>query len=291
MEKFELRKVRDFSDLITDTFQFLKLTWKPFLLTFFSICGFFIVAAMVLSVVQQLKAAELLNGQSVRTVDAASMLRNTFGVEYIMLLLVSMMEYIAIPLTVFCFIALYEQNDGQTPTTADVWSFFKYYFFRFLGAWLVTLLLQLVAFLFLFFPGLWLMPIAALIIAILVFENGSFGYSFGRGFSLISGHWWETFGALFVMGIVVISAQMIFSLPTMVITMGSVFTGSVKTTFSTWKIILTALQHLCVVFYVLPYITIALAYFSLVEQKESAGLEEKIRKFGLESQEPPLADQ
>jgi len=48
----------------------------------------------------------------------------------------------------------------------------------------------------------------------------------------------------------------------------------------TLTMITTVLQSLCLVFTIIPIITIALAYFSLVEQKENPGLMERISNFG-----------
>lgn len=48
----------------------------------------------------------------------------------------------------------------------------------------------------------------------------------------------------------------------------------------TLTMVTTVLQSLCQVFTILPVITVALVYFSLVEQKENQGLLERISNFG-----------
>ena len=48
----------------------------------------------------------------------------------------------------------------------------------------------------------------------------------------------------------------------------------------TLTMITTILQSLCQVFTIVPIITISLMYFSLVEEKESIGLMERISNFG-----------
>ena len=73
-QNFELRKVRDFGELISDTFLFVKENLKPLLKATFQICGFFVLAMLVLSVMQQL------NLQGVKT-NTGSAPKNVFTVE------------------------------------------------------------------------------------------------------------------------------------------------------------------------------------------------------------------
>ena len=42
IQKVEFRKVRDFGEVISDTFLFMKQNFKPLFKAFFYLCGFFL---------------------------------------------------------------------------------------------------------------------------------------------------------------------------------------------------------------------------------------------------------
>jgi hypothetical protein len=137
-----------------------------------------------------------------------------------------------------------------------------------------------VAMLFCGVPFFWLFPYAAMTLPIMVIENGSLGYSFSRSFKIIKDNFWITFGTLIVVWIIVYACMTMIILPTSLFNMIGMFTHKTPHMSLTLTMITTILQSLCQVFTIIPIITISLAYFSLVEQKESPGLMERISNFG-----------
>lgn len=59
--KIELLKTRDFGEVITDTFVFIRENFKPLIKCFVIFCGFFVVASAVFSAIQQAKAIGVVN--------------------------------------------------------------------------------------------------------------------------------------------------------------------------------------------------------------------------------------
>jgi len=193
-----------------------------------------------------------------------------------------MLNYIAMPVTIFSFIALYREKGGVAPTTQEVWGYFKYFFFRILGSGIVLGILVVVGCLFCIIPGIYLSTVFALVFPIIIFENASFGYAFNKCFKLIKDKWWETFGALFVMDIIVVTAVAIVTVPTTIANFGSLILhpkNSVHLSI-TLAIITAVLQSLCHVLYAIPFVTIALCYFNLSEKTENTGLMSRIAKLG-----------
>lgn len=279
--KIELVKTRDFGEIINDTFVFIGQNWKPLLKAYAVICGFFIVANLVVALLQQHKmidAMQTTNGYSAGY-NFGYRLRSMFGVTYLLSFIFGILSLTSISLVPLSFIALYKEKGNVAPEVEEVWGYFKHYFFRFLGSYIVISIVLIIGFVLCFIPGIYLFPILSLIFPIIVFENAELGYSWSKSFRLIKENWWSTFGALFVSGIITYAAAMVFIIPVTLFTVGSVFVS--KTAPSSSALILTTIiSALCYVFYMLPTITAALCYFSLNEQKEGTGLMGRINNFG-----------
>ena len=276
-EKLEFKKKRDFSQIINDTFVFLRQNVKPLLKIYFIFCGLFVLAGMLSALLQQYKTVNLVNGGN--TVSAFGF-GKLYGMEYFLMILFALLSYASMTVAILSYITLYVQKDKQIPTIDEVWAYFKYYFFRVFGSSVLLGLMLGVGFVLCLIPGFYLFPFIALIMPIMVIENGTLGYSFGRSFKLIKNNFWLTFGTLIIVWIIVYAAMSLIVLPTTILSMIGLFTkGNPQMNF-TFTAIGTVLQYLCQAFTVIPIITISLCYFSLVEDKERAGLMDRITQFG-----------
>jgi hypothetical protein len=284
-QKLELQKIRDFGELITDTFIFIRQNFVPLLKCFFIFCGFFLLAGAIFSAIQQGKLADQLNGFAVFRTD--NRIRQTgpfgmLGVEYFLSLLFVLLSYIAMHVTVYSYICLYKVKGNVPPTPEEVWGYFKYFFFKILGSGILLSLLLLVGFILCIIPGIYLYPIMALIFPIMIFENSSLGYAFNRSFRLIKDNWWLTFGTLFVVGIIVYFAAAAIVMPLTLLNYSSFFFHSKGGLHVSPAIsMLTAiLQHVSQVFYIIPMVTLSLCYFSLTENLDGTGLMERMGQLG-----------
>jgi predicted membrane metal-binding protein len=139
-------------------------------------------------------------------------------------------------------------------------------------------------------PGIYLYPITSLISAVIVFENSSLGNAFDRGFKLIKGNWWVTFGALFIIIIVFAFAAMLAFLPITFIATGSLLFSKYSVSMPI-LIIRTILSSLVHVFMILPYVVVALSYFSLVESKDGEGLLDRVNSIGQNGSDSNLPEE
>ena len=278
--KIEFKKRRDFGQVINDTFTFMRQNFKPLIKIYFTFCGLFVLASMLTMLLQQYKMVNVINTGIGNRYGKSSGLGAIYGIEYFLSLLFSMASYISMSVAILSYIAIYVQKGNQTPTTDEVWGYFKYYFFRIFGSSFLLILMLGVAMLFCGVPFFWLFPYAAMTLPIMVIENGSLGYSFSRSFKIIKDNFWITFGTLIVVWIIVYACMTMIILPTSLFNMIGMFTHKTPHMSLTLTMITTILQSLCQVFTIIPIITISLAYFSLVEQKESTGLMERISNFG-----------
>jgi hypothetical protein len=161
--KIELLKVRDFGEIISDTFVFVRENFKPLLKCFFIFCGFFIVATAIFSVLQQLKMYGAITDVTTMGPRAlfgtSSPFAKLFTVEYFLAILLLLITYFAMQVTVFSYMALYKQKGNIQPSTEEVWGYFKYFFLKVVASSFVVVILLLIAFVLCFIPGIYLYPI------------------------------------------------------------------------------------------------------------------------------------
>lgn len=285
-QKTELLKIRDFGQVISDTFNFLKENFKPLAKCFFTFCGFFIVATIALSIVIQLQTGtQMQNAFSpVRARQVFETFSDRLGTVFVMyafIILFSLLNYTAMHVTVFSYMSLYKEKGNVPPTTEEVWGYFKYYFFRAFGTIFLLSLLLGIAFVLCLIPGIYLSPALGLVVPVMIFENGSLSYSFSKAFQLLRNNWWTTFGAIFVMIIIVYFISAIVMIPVTVITISTTLIqkGGLNG-IQTLSIVSSVLSGLAQITQILPLITAALCYFSLSEQMEGTGLMGRINQLG-----------
>jgi hypothetical protein len=280
MAAIEFKKIRDFGQVINDTFTFMRQNFKPLIKVYFTFCGLFVVASMLTMLLQQYKMVNVVNTIGNGRNTGGLGFKYLYGFEYFLSILFSLASYASMTVAIISYIAIYVQKGNQTPTIDEVWGYFKYYFLRVFGSSILLTLMLAVSVLFCVVPFFWLFPFVAMMFPIMVIENGSLSYAFNRSFKIIKDNFWITFGTLIIVWIIIYACMVMVVLPTSLLNMVGMFTHKTAHMSLTLTMITTILQSLCQVFTIIPAITISLAYFSLVEQKESTGLMERISNFG-----------
>lgn len=271
-QKIEFRKVRDFGEIINDTFLFLKQLGKPLFKSVFTICGFVIVAQALVSLTYQLKLKDNVS-------SGVTGLSSTFGWEYFAMIILSIVTYSIFSLTTLSFIHVYREKGNEAPTPAEVWVFVKFYLVRFMWTSVVLGVLVMFGFVLCLFPGFYLMPILALIYPIMVIEGATFGSAFDRSFKLIKEHWWTTFGVQVIMIFIIYAGMFAVLLPSMIISGASMFLqpGTLSTSLTIFNAVFGVLTY---VLMILPTIAITFSYYSLSERKDGIGLMDRINNLG-----------
>ncbi len=281
-QPFELRKSRDFGQIISDSFVFLRANFKPLFRAQLLICGIFILIGTVTSTMQYLQTEGYFHtafqAQNENTYEFTS---HTYS--YYMSAIFNALVLLGLELFIYlvnmCYISVYLQRNGEKPTLAEVWGYFRYYFFRVIGSGFVFFLLMGVGFLLCFLPGIYLGIVFALGIPIIVMENASFGYAFNKCFTLIRDNWWFVFGISIVTGIIVAVVNSVASVPVTILTLMGGFIGH-KAYALPLIIFFSLLRNLLMLCYALPNTAIALCYFKLSEEKEGLGLMGRMENFG-----------
>jgi hypothetical protein len=270
-EKIELNRVRTFSEIIEDTILFFKQTWKPLLKAYFSICGFFLAASLIVGIF-----------------NVASTLQNTargesiFTFTYFMTILFGLMDSLLVTLTLLCFISLYKEKGNEPPTVQEVWSYVKFFFFRIAGSYLALGALIFAGFVCCFIPGIYFIVVFSLTFPIMVMENTTLGYAFNRSFQIIKKNWWFTFGVLIVISIVLVAVIFAAAIPVTLIAYGAMLFTKAGV-FDVYSYGIVVFTHLVQFFYLVPLIGITLTYFSLTEMKDDGTLLQRIMMIGKSS--------
>ncbi len=276
--KVEFAKVRDFGEIISDTFLFVRENFKPLLSAFFTFCGIFLVAAAVTGILNQFKLADVYSDPEMVT-NAAGRI---FGIQYFLTLLFSILSVTAIMVTTLAYITIYREKGNIAPTNEEIWGYFKYYYLKIFGSTLISMVIGFIGFIFCVIPGIYLYPILGLIFPIMMVENTSYGYAFSKSFKLIKNNWWLVFGSLFIISLIVSIAMGIAVAPFSVTSFIDTFLNPKKglQISKPMAVVAVIVGQICHALYVLPFVTLALCYFSVNESKEGTGLLDRINKLG-----------
>ncbi|WP_316816990.1 hypothetical protein [Pedobacter nyackensis] len=281
--EIEFKKVRDFGEIINDTFLFIRQNVKPLLSVFFYLCGFFILAGTVASIMHEMSmqnAPELQSGPF-----SSRNFSDILNWNYFVVVFISLGSYAAITVSVLSFIALYIQKGKVAPSVEEVWAYFKYYYFRTFFSSIAVGIFICIAFVCCIFPGFYVWPAMCLFYPIMILENANFDYSFSRSFKLLKDRWWTTAAVILVIYVITYSCMMIPVIPGLLFTMMGTFFPEAKEWNILGIVIGAILANFTYVFMIIPVVGITLCYFNLVEVQESAGLMDRINQFGEEKNE------
>ncbi|MDB4922373.1 hypothetical protein [Mucilaginibacter sp.] len=274
-QPIELRRLRDFGQIINDTFTFLKENFKQLFIFVLIICGFFIILGTISTVFTLNNAGHSYTSDNYEERSRALI----YLISVLTNLFILILAHLCIFLVTLCYVSLYIQKNNSAATLPEVWGYFRYYFFRAFGSGLVITILSALGFLFCLIPGIYLMPIFYLIIPIIVIENASFRYAFNKSFRLIKDNWWVVFGVIFIMGIIGLMSGLFVNISLEFVQAGGKLFPLKRFAFPL-TIFFSALKNILMLVNILPAIAISLCYFSLSEEKDGTGLLDRINQMG-----------
>ncbi|SER12920.1 hypothetical protein [Pedobacter rhizosphaerae] len=285
-QQVEFKKVRDFGEVIGDTFLFIKQNFNPLLKTFIYFCGFFMLAGLLTAIMVQLNMFRETGGMKIAPIYTSSYARiSDFVGQYLLLIIFVMLFYNAIYVSVLSYIILYIEKGNIAPSTQEVWGYYKYYFFRILGSSFVAGIFMVICFICCIIPGIYVFPAMSLFYPIIIMENETLGHSFDRSFKLVKNEWWITAAILLVVWIITYFMSMVIQIPAAIIMMFSAITHTEQPISNAYIILSATGQYLSYIFFIIPIIASALIYFNLVERKESTGLMSRIESLGADAAE------
>jgi hypothetical protein len=271
----EFRKERDLGAIITDTFKFIRLEWKPFFTLIFKV----VIIPILLSFgISAYASTFAIDGSSNFTSLSLNFL-NYF---------ITCIIYYLIMLTGLSYIKSYINNKGVIDVS-EINSYRKKNAIPFLGLGFVSWIIIVVSAFLCFFPIFYTGTVLSLVGCVYIFENKSSMDSIGRSFTFIKGNFWEALGVLIIVFLLFIVLGFIFSLPTLIYTMFESFVAiendditQITGLFSDpIFLILTFISHIGQQFFTAAsVISIALIFFDINEQKNASGTFDSIDNLG-----------
>ncbi len=278
MVDFEYRKPRNIGEILTDTFQYIRLNYKTLGkgLLFFVAPFYIVQVALIgnenLNFFQAIGNPEL-EAQATSTI---------FSGKYLLSLLMSVLGT-----TMLSVITLKHLQLTSLSREADPSNLLE----NVVTNALRLIVLYIVLAFSLFFASL-IFLIPAIFIGIqwslaptaLIIEEKNIFSSMGRSWELVKDYWWVTFGLFILMYIISFFSTLIFMIPTSIL---SVFISSIGADASAGIIsllntfFLGVMTVLSSMLYCIMYIAFSLHYFNLVERKEGVSLRSRIENLSL----------
>ncbi len=286
-----LQEYRDFGQIISATFRFLRENWRPLLRSLAVVCvplalisGFFMGKSMGDFMILGASAGNLGdNEDAVMNSVLLSMLPMIFG--YLLMAITMLLVMIAVNE----YLAAYHDNQHQGMSTGDLWKRVAGNIGSYIGIGILSLALIMVGMVLCYLPGIYVAVVLSLsFIAFAVERRGAID-SMKRSNALVKDHWWETFGLVLVMSMIqttIIYALMmpfflIFNfadLNTWVNLEEEAQTGSGMMPVL-FAIGAAGYTLLAILTYPMLSVAVGLKYFSLKEEKEGVGIRNRIQGF------------
>ncbi len=277
-QKIELKKTRDFSENINDTFLFIRQNFKPLVLSFLGIAGLFILANSVFSGLYQSQFSGVFKqifGNLGREQYSPFQLINQ---NYFLLLLLSLLSMNAMQVCVISYIKVYDPA-LPAPTIQQVWAVFSRWYLNVFFFSIPVYLLMIVGFFFCLAPGVYFAVVLTPFPVVMIIEEKGFGDAFSRCFEIIKKQFWPSL-LLYVVVYLIYSFSsgiISFMLATITGALSYFSTGQISTTIGMVSSVLTAFSF---VFYIVYYVSVTLHYFNLVEKRDGTGMLERLDRLG-----------
>lgn len=277
-EPIHLRQKRDFGQIISDSFAFIVQQAKPLFKIVLLLSGIFMLGTWASNSLYQIQAVKTYGSSSVWQYSSTTV--QVFGLPYFLLMIFTLLSTCCIMLATLSYLKVYDESKGGAVEERAVWDTFKKLFFKYIIATIAYSIMWSIGFVLCIIPGIYLLPIVLLTYPILVFENLGIGDLYNRSSALIRENWWKTFGTLLLAMLVTSMCAYIFMLPSLLLTIFSVFLQSNGWLSNGLTIVASFISAFGQLTYMFAAIAITLCYFSLKEEKEGTGLMDRIEQFG-----------
>lgn len=278
--RINLREVRDFSDKLNATFLFVRQNFKNLFLSL-------LLLGLPVMIFGNILLLYFQNEMQKQIFENYGRFPFDLFPGILLTILVMMVGYTWLYTVTVSYIA--EYLDGNTDIAVGrVFSRAVSKIGNVIGAGIIAGILTAIAFVFLILPGIYMAIALSFVFIVIILEGDPTFEAISRSFQLIRGNWWSTFGLLIVMSFIVGIMQIVFTIPTYVITFVRALHQEMFT-FDSATIGANVVQTIgYTLLYPLSFIALAFQYFSIVEAKENAGLNLEIEQAGNNTPQSPV---
>jgi len=283
----QFKKQRELGDILTDTFKFIRIHYKPLFGLVIRIAGPALLAVILAYVFYMQTTVGSFNFNP--SVGGSS---NLFTLNFLLALLALMatgMAFYALMYgTIMSYIKLYTNNNGIVDSN-EVKVMVRKRFWSLFGLSFLVGLITGVGMVFCFLPGIYFAVVFSVSYAVLVMEDRDVSDSISYCFQFMKGEWWITFATLFIMGVLYYILILIFNIPQYIyffakgFTSNDMISGNAAEMFDWGYIALSVIGVIAqYLFYSLIVIGTGFIYFNINEKKNDTGTLEQIDLLGSE---------
>ncbi|NVK51460.1 MAG: hypothetical protein HWD85_00895 [Flavobacteriaceae bacterium] len=286
----EFKKERDLGAIISDTFKFLRLEWKPFFGAILKTAFLPIILAIAALFFYTFSFPNIF-GTNIDIYEDGIYQEPNLGLLFTSIFAVCvffLIAYVIMNITALYYIKSYVDNNGKVDFEM-IKERVKDKFWSFTGLFILVGIIVVISALLCFFPAIYTGVVLSLAAPILVYHNMGVSDTVSYSFSFVKGHWWETFGVMFVVGIITTVAGYIFSIPAMIyffIKMGTIISANdpailAESLVDPIYLILNGISYIGqFILYGVTLVSSVLIYFDINEQKNASGAIDKINSLG-----------
>ena len=271
------KKTRDLGAMISDTIKFLSVEWKPFLGTILKISIVPIIIAICAVIYFAMISTDFILDLSQFSEDSNFDELN-FSQIFVPLLIYIfsyIVAYSLMTVSSLAYIKSYIANKGFV-NFDEVQKTTKDKFWSYIGLFILVAIIVGFGMLFCILPGIYFAVVLSLSICLVVFKNTGALDAISDSFGFIKGHWWETFGILLVIQILIGLIGFFAGLP------ASIYQGADMTTIlqgqdpteliSSFQdpiyLVLMGFSYLInFILYLVSVVVIVFVYYDIKEQK------------------------
>lgn len=286
------KKEREFGELISDTFAFVKQNYKSLFKVIIKVAGpimlLMVVSYLIYNFVIFGGNSPFSNNFDIIFENISERYTITFLIGILFMMVVSILFYAIFYATINYSILSYIENNGEI-NIEEVSEQVRAKWSSFFGLTFVTGIMLIFGLILCFLPGIYISVPLSLTFAIMVFKNLDVSDSISYSFKLVKRNWWVSFFTLIVMFIFYNIIVSIFQIPATIYTMVKVMTVDGSSTgifslndFSSWIMLITSGIVSLIQFFLFGFIVVtsSFIYFNLDEKLNRTGAMESIDRLG-----------
>jgi hypothetical protein len=267
------KKVRSLGGMISDTFNFLSSEWQPFFITIIKIGIIPVLIAICAAIYFLISSTSFYSGL-VNLNDYENDINFNFSkimLPLFVFIACYLIAYALVTVASLSYIKSYINNKGAVNYT-EMQNDVKEKFWPYVGLFFLILIIVFIGSL----PGIYFGVVLSLSICLLIFQNNSVLDAVSNSFTFIKDHWWETFGILIVVQILIFLVSFIIEIPINLyqgVDIATVLKNKDTTELSNIftdpiYLVLVALSYLVkFILYIISTIVTVFIYFDIKEQK------------------------
>lgn len=220
----KLEKERDLGEIITDTFSFLRINYKPLYQVFVSTILPIMLLFVAANAYYQYATQEITTNSLFLNNDPFGLFKNLSSIliPTILALLTSLFFYVISSIAILGSVKSYQQT-GEIDVKF-VKAEIKSRFWSMTGLVLLSFIVLVLGLMICIVPFFYLIVPVTMMFPILIFENKNVGDSFSDAFNLIKENFWPTLGTIIVVFLIIMFASGIFQIPIILYSLFSMVT-------------------------------------------------------------------